>query len=483
MPILPENFNILLVEDNPTDLFLLEEMLKASRLKIDKTFTATRLEEAKLLLEAQSIQLVLLDLSLPDSFGIASLKELKSTVRKIPFIILTGLSDSTVAFKALNEGAQDYLVKGEFNVLSLCKSIEYSLERKKAEERVFASEKKYKQIFHKNPFPMWITESDTLQILEVNDAAIHTYGYSRDEFLQLTLCDIQEITPGELHLSKNSGQTTNTYYHTTKNGDKLVVELTYYAINYFDYTAIQMQVNDITEKTRLEKELDLKKKQLIEAVFKAQEIERKNIGEELHDNINQILAAAKLNLTALKEKPEEFDILLENSANNLALAMREIREMSKGLIIPGHLREVGLISSIEYLLQEMLRHTRITWKLFADDIEDMLKDDHRLAIYRIVQEQLNNIIKHANASFIKVSVSAKGSMIHLIMEDNGSGFVYSSRRNGIGITNIISRAELFNGNVNFKSSPGEGCSMEVTLSLEKRTTSLFSSVIATEALN
>lgn len=330
---------------------------------------------------------------------------------------------------------------------------------------------------------MWITESDTLQILEVNDAAIHTYGYSRDEFLQLTLCDIQEITPGELHLSKNSGQTTNTYYHTTKNGDKLVVELTYYAINYFDYTAIQMQVNDITEKTRLEKELDLKKKQLIEAVFKAQEIERKNIGEELHDNINQILAAAKLNLTALKEKPEEFDILLENSANNLALAMREIREMSKGLIIPGHLREVGLISSIEYLLQEMLRHTRITWKLFADDIEDMLKDDHRLAIYRIVQEQLNNIIKHANASFIKVSVSAKGSMIHLIMEDNGSGFVYSSRRNGIGITNIISRAELFNGNVNFKSSPGEGCSMEVTLSLEKRTTSLFSSVIATEALN
>jgi len=171
-----ENFNILVVEDNPSDFYLIEQMLLSSRINTKNIYSADRLSEAKEILQQHPIGLVLLDLSLPDSHGISTFLEIRPYAQKIPVIILTGLTDSEMAFEALKQNAQDYLVKGEFDVNLLAKSVEYSIERKKVEEKTLASEEKYRQMFYKNPFPMWINEMDSLKILEVNDAAIQKYG-------------------------------------------------------------------------------------------------------------------------------------------------------------------------------------------------------------------------------------------------------------------------------------------------------------------
>src|SRR5688572_2808107 len=186
------NFDVLIVEDNPSDQFLLQHMLSSSRLNVNKIHIMDRVATAVELLKEHTMSLVLLDLSLPDSFGIDTYLRIREVAQKIPVIILTGESDSEVALEALKQNAQDYLVKGEFNSSLLIKSIEYSIERKKAEERILLSEEKYRQIFYKNPFPMWINDLDTQQILEVNDAAIEKYGYERDEFLFLTLANIEK---------------------------------------------------------------------------------------------------------------------------------------------------------------------------------------------------------------------------------------------------------------------------------------------------
>src|SRR5688572_18376390 len=186
------NISILVIEDNPSDFYLLEQMLLSSRLKINSIYNTERLSKAIEVLRQDPIDLVLLDLSLPDSFGIASFLSIKSYVQKIPVIILTGLSDSEMAIETLKHNAQDYLVKGEFDTNLLIKSIEHSIERKKVEENILASEEKYRQMFYKNPFPMWINDSASTRILEVNDAAIQSYGYSREEFLRLSLNDILE---------------------------------------------------------------------------------------------------------------------------------------------------------------------------------------------------------------------------------------------------------------------------------------------------
>lgn len=122
---------ILVVEDNAADCFLIQEMLLTSALPIQTILSAKRQAEALHMLKENKVDLVLLDLSLPDSFGLDSFLQLKDAVATIPTIILTGLSDSALALEALQLGAQDYLVKGEFSAYWLVKSIQYSMERKK----------------------------------------------------------------------------------------------------------------------------------------------------------------------------------------------------------------------------------------------------------------------------------------------------------------------------------------------------------------
>jgi two-component system sensor histidine kinase UhpB len=253
------------------------------------------------------------------------------------------------------------------------------------------------------------------------------------------------------------------WVHLKKNGDIMIVEFTYYPINYFGRTAMQAQINDITENIRLQKELTLQKQQLIEAVLNAQENERKTIGRELHDNINQILTAVKLSLSLAIEYKDNAP-LISRCQKNVETVMEEIRKLSKELILPGNLRELGLSSSIEDLMKQTLHLTGIQWKLAARNIDDtLLSEEQKLAIYRIVQEQLNNILKHAEASSITIHLSTSHSKIHLKIADNGKGFNTGEQRNGIGITNIINRAELFNGKVTIDSSPGKGCTLEVVL--------------------
>jgi two-component system, NarL family, sensor histidine kinase UhpB len=466
MRALSENFNILLVEDNAADQFLLEQMLLSSRLKIKKIYSASTIKEAKELLKTIEINFVLLDLSLPDSFGIDSLKTIKSLIKRIPVIVLTGLADSDLALEALKQNAQDYLVKGEINTNLLIKSIEYSIERKKAEESIVASEEKYRQMFYKNPFPMWINDEHTLHILEVNEAAIQKYGYERNEFLALSLSDLQlspAVCPHLSHIASEGSPQANLWKHRKKNGETIIVEFSYYPIDYFGKTAMQAQVNDITENVRLEHELSFQKKQLVEAILNAQEIERKTIGSELHDNINQVLTAVKLNL-GLALQYKDNTTIISKCEKNIEEVMEEIRKLSKQLILPGNLKELGLVQSLQDMMKEILYSTGISWKIFAKGVsETLLSEEQKLTIYRIVQEQLTNILKHAEASSVAVTLNVTEERVQLKIVDNGKGFEAKKQRNGIGLTNIINRAGLFNGKVKINSKPGEGCSLEVEL--------------------
>ncbi len=464
MQTVSDNLNVLVVEDNPADQVLLEQMLSSSRLRIAHIFFASTIAQAKDLLNSEEIQLLLLDLTLPDSFGIDSIKSLRTLAHRIPVIVLTGLSDSETALEALKQNAQDYLVKGEFDSNLLTKSIEYSIERKKAEEDIIASEEKYRQMFYQNPSPMWINDENGLNVLEVNDAALQKYGYEREEFLKLGLNDLLVEAANLSGTAMPDKKHRNLWKHRKKDGDVIIVEFIHYPINYFGKKAMQAQVNDITENLRLENELTIQKQQLIEAVLKAQENERKSIGRELHDNINQILTAVKLNLGLALEYRENNIPLIEKCEKNVETVMEEIRKISKELILPGNLKELGIVHSIEDLMKDVLHLTGIKWKLYAKAIDEaLLSEDQKLTVYRIVQEQLNNILKHAEANLIIIHLHARESQIQLKITDDGKGFDPSQKRMGVGLTNIINRAELFSGKVNIDSTPGEGCSIEVVL--------------------
>lgn len=454
----PDQLSILIIEDNPSDSFLIEQMLSSSELSIQKIYTAERLDEGIALIKENSISIVLSDLSLPDSFGLNTFLQIRKKFSYIPIIILTGLSDSEMALDALKQGAQDYLVKGEFNTPFLVKSIRYSIERKKAEEQVLISEEKYRQIFYKNPFPMWITDKETLQILEVNEAAVKKYGYSREEFLQLTLNDIQKHCSDFSLMALPTNPPRDLWSHFKKNGEEMIIEFTSYPIDYFGRTALQIQVNDITEQVRLEKELDQKNQQMIEAVLNAQEHERKIIGEELHDNINQILTAIKINLGFILGHDELRKDLVTKCLDNAAYAIEEVRKLSRALILPSNLRELGLIPSLQILIKDIQTVTSLNIEVDSKDFsESCLDEEQKTALYRIIQEQMNNILKHAKASNVFIQLTNNEEGIELSISDDGKGFDPAVKKNGIGFYNISNRVKLFNGSLIIDSAPGKGC--------------------------
>jgi PAS domain S-box-containing protein len=596
--------NILTVEDNPADLFFIEQLLQSSRLELGKLWSADRIRIAIDMLGKEDIHLVLLDLTLPDSFGINTFLLLKPFVQKVPVIILTGMPDMNLALEAIKEGAQDYLVKGEFNEKLLAKSIQYSLERKRnvetlresnerfntvvkatndaiwdwdlrtnevflvgdsykrlfgydivnaitpqdlwesslhpddkcrvigklkstiqegveslwedeyrlqksngeyayvhdrgyiiysqedqpirvigaiqditarkrSEQTILASEEKYKQIFYNSPYPTWVYDLVTLQIIEVNDAALAKYGFSKQEFLRLTMKDLQPPGKGVefLETLKNPGLIRviegKLWHHTNKRGDVMIVQITSHLIDYFGRTCMQVIVNDVTEKIRLERELaqqqKLKQQQITEVVLDAQERERFELGQELHDNINQILATSKLYLDVAIEENEPRIELLSKSRKNISMAIEEIRKLSKELIAPT-LNDLGLNQSIKELIRsiQMVKKMKIQLHMSGLD-EDSLLPERKITIYRIIQEQLNNILKHAQATTVLIKVAMMNDQIYLLVKDDGRGFDPRTRRKGVGISNIISRAELYNGRVEIDSAPGKGCRLEVIL--------------------
>jgi len=358
-------------------------------------------------------------------------------------------------------------------ILSLVRDV---TEIREAEVEIINSEEKYRQMFYKSPYPAWIFDMDTLRILEVNQAATQKYGYEKIEFSGLSVRDLvaeQEFPDvmGFISLRRNLSRSQKKLWsHRKKNGDVMLVEMAFYPIEYFGKKAMQVQINDMTEKMRLEKKLEqqqkLRQKHITEAVLRTQENERSELGKELHDNINQMLAASKMFLGIALNRDEPKRDFLVKSRENIAMAIEEIRKLSKTLITP-HLKEIGLKESIKELVTDFLLLNKIKVQVDTRKLdENILSREQKIAIYRIIQEQLNNISKYAHASTVEIRLKNEDGRILLEIADNGKGFDTKARRKGVGITNIISRAELYNGDVHIDSEPGKGCKMEIVLNVK-----------------
>ncbi|MEO6637423.1 MAG: PAS domain S-box protein [Ginsengibacter sp.] len=225
--------------------------------------------------------------------------------------------------------------------------------------------------------------------------------------------------------------------------------------------------HDITERVlleaRLNEEKTKKQQEINAAIVTAQSQERSLLGEELHDNINQILATANLYMDgALSNEESRMDFLKEGKCL-IKSAMEEIRKLSKTLLPPS-LGEIGLRKSLCDVIEKI--------KLVNDNInfvidwqipdENNISEKLRLTIFRIIQEQLNNIFKHAKASNITICLKEEMQTLEISIRDDGKGFDTNEKRNGIGLQNIIHRAELLDGNISINSKPGAGCELTIT---------------------
>jgi PAS domain S-box-containing protein len=349
----------------------------------------------------------------------------------------------------------------------------------RGQQAVMEAEKKYRRLFQQNPCSIYVIGLDDLRIMEVNDTAIRQYGYTRDEFLHMSIFDLrpenehariynflENVRQGKRPLS--SGM----WKHSRKNGEVIYMEIAYHLIFYNHKKAMLVMANNVTERAALEEKLahekTLRHQQITLAVIDAQEKERSEIGRELHDNVNQILGATKLYIEMAKTQESRKLELLDIASSNLVKAVDEIRKLSKELITPS-ITSLGLEDTVAALVDELtLAHHIFIHVDFSAFHENDIDEKLRLNIFRIIQEQLNNIIKHAEAEQVFITVSRNEKEIVLSINDDGRGFDITARRKGVGVTNIMSRAELYKGKVDLQSAPGEGCHLKIVFPLESR---------------
>jgi len=230
-------------------------------------------------------------------------------------------------------------------------------------------------------------------------------------------------------------------------------------------------MQDITDRKLLEEELlqnELEKQKAInQATVDSQEQERTEIGKELHDNVNQILTTTKLYLDLAISNRELKDELIEKSNRNIMRVINEIRQLSRSLMDPT-IGDLGLIESINDLVENINLTKKLQVKLEADKRLDVFLDkNHKLTVFRIIQEALNNTIKYAKASTVAVRLKLYKNDAEISITDNGIGFDPSSVRMGAGLKNIQNRVYLINGTYTIQTAPQQGCKIIIKFPIQK----------------
>jgi len=226
-------------------------------------------------------------------------------------------------------------------------------------------------------------------------------------------------------------------------------------------------VTDISEQRRMEEERlqnqIAQQKEITRLMMQAQEAERNNLGRELHDNVNQLLAAIALQLSYCSDNYDIGRPAMEECRGYIKMAMDEIRRLSHRMVLP-HFSDGGLKYELNWLIANY-KHTQdirldaTGWD--GTDIPLAIK----VTFFRIAQEQLHNVHKHAQANKVLIYIKNDAESAIMSIHDDGIGFDPCQERHGIGITNIINRAEAWNGSSRFISSPGNGCTLLVNIPL------------------
>ena len=465
-----QRLKILHLEDVPADAEMVERELKKANIQFEKMLVSNKSDFIQSLKQF-SPDIILSDHSLPSFDSHEALSLVKKMGIKAPFILVTATVSEEYAVNIMKEGAYDYILKDRLQrlpnaVVSAIHHYQLEEERKKAIEVLRSSERKYKLIFDSNPMPMWMISRSTLGIIDVNDAATVHYGYTREEFLRMQLLSLtaeEDIT---------NVFTPGIFRHKKRDGDLIMADITTHDIVYENQPAVLVLANDVTKKMHAEAELARyraqQQKLITETSIQVQEKEREEIGKELHDNINQILASTKLYIEfAMSEKDGKLPELLERSHKNLGQAIEEIRQLSHKLVAPS-LGAISLLHAIEELIENTILVSALKIDLRANDYqEEAIDKNMKLMLYRIVQEQMNNILKHSRATQATIELCTTKIYSLLTIEDNGVGFDSDSALAGIGLRNIRNRASYYNGTVNIIAAPRKGCRLEIIIPLNQ----------------
>lgn len=336
-----------------------------------------------------------------------------------------------------------------------------------AHHKLETSELKYRLLFETNPVPLLIFDIDNLMLYDINKAAETLLEYSKEELVSQTIRIIRPEITGyddsdvKDRLIEELSKTVE-FRLKTKSNRLIQVEVKSDQIDYGDNRAVLSALNDLTSLRETEKKV-------MQSLIEGEDNERRRVAKELHDSLGQSLTAASLNFDSVIKtislldhtKSEKF----KTGMTFLNQAIEETRNIAKNLM-PQAIEDFGLIPSLKSLFAIVEKTTGITIT-FIQNLENYrLNIQTEMNIYRITQEALNNVTKHASATEIIVQIILHSTEIIYTFEDNGKGFDISGIKpgqRGMGIGSMNNRVLAMAGEFEIESKPGTGTSILIQI--------------------
>ncbi len=344
-------------------------------------------------------------------------------------------------------------------------------ERKKSEQAYKESEAKYRYLFNNNPALIMIWDLDNFKILEVNERVNELYGFTKEEFKGMTILDYRQEADhqkikafAERILNTDAPMLRATWQHVKKNGETMFMDIESHRIVYDNRNAILSLAKDITDQVIAKRQLketydDVRR--LNAHLQTIREEERMFMAREIHDELGQQLTALKMDTYWLSRK-----IAVEENAQHEKLkqmvelidgTVKTIRRISSDLR-PGVLDDLGLVAAIEWQSNEFEKRTGIKIHFSSSRTELELDNKKATGVFRIYQETLTNVMRHAQATSLTTSLFKNEEFLFLTVRDNGKGFDTQDKTNKktLGLMGMSERAIMFGGSLTIESSPGKG---------------------------
>ena len=350
-------------------------------------------------------------------------------------------------------------------------------ERKRAEIALRQSEERYRELFENARDALYVHDLEG-NYIRINRAAERLSGFTRDEIIGHNFTEF--IAPDHIRLVRESfcaklakkGETTYEVDVMAKDGRRVPVEVSSRSIYENGVlVGVQGMARDITERKMAQDTLQMFSRQLIDA----QEDERRRIARELHDQIGQVLTAVKISLHCVQQVCDGSEALsyVKDNVDAVDEALRLVRDLSVDLR-PPVLDDLGLATALHWYIDRYAKRTGLQVELVIDlpNPTERFSRELETASFRIAQEALTNIVRHANATQIQIRLAKDGNVLLLSIKDDGVGFDPEHLRKRaypaatLGLISMQERAHAAGGTVEIDSEISKGTEVRFRLPLE-----------------
>ncbi len=468
-----KSLTVLYIEDNRGDVILLKGILQD--FPHIQVVEASDLQSAISWLRVHQTDVVLLDLGLPDTAALSGLTTLKSHFPELCIVVLSGNEDFKVNMEAVNQGAQDFILKSRIGPEYIYKTLFQAHERnalfqelRRKEEELTLNQERLQMALRAGKIGVldWNMETGAVVVdgtyFEVIGHSPEKYVPSLESFSNILYPEDREHSLSvlsEIHKGKIN-HLTERYRLIDEKGHVRWIENNGQVLykNGKPERLVSM-IRNITKKIQSEQKV-------LRATVKAQEGERARISSDIHDGLQQLLVATMINLETVSSEMVHLSDFgqkrLVSCREQLQLAIEETRQIAHDLM-PKAINDFGLVGVLNTLCQSAGEKLNIS---FYENLKSVkLPPEIEITLYRIAQQAINNIVKHAHAKSATIQLLLVDHKVTLTIEDDGEGFDVNHTWKTLGLQSMKTRAQAVGGLFEVDSSPEKGTNILVEVSI------------------